>query len=155
MSRSREPIQPRILRSIRKEGGCWIWCASRTKDGYGVLTVGRKQQRAHRASFEAFSGPIPVGCFVCHSCDNPLCVNPAHLFAGSARENTQDMIAKGRKVLVLGERHPFTKILPNERAVVREMRASGIALKEIAAKYGVSFQTISAICNGSRSYGSR
>jgi hypothetical protein len=152
MARKRESIKQRILRTIDKKDGCWIWTGCATRDGYGVLTVGRKQFRAHRLSYEEFVCPIGDGKLVCHSCDTPLCVNPKHLFLGSPRDNTQDMIKKGRKAIVRDANHPHTKISHAQRAEVRKKRASGMRLKEIAEQYGVSFQTISNICLRRRSY---
>jgi hypothetical protein len=141
MARAREPIQPRILRTIEKSGDCWIWIGSKTKDGYGVLTVGRKQVRAHRASYEAFVGGIPAGFLVCHTCDTPLCVNPIHLFAGTPSENSIDMVKKGRNSTQNG-----AKLSLQERENVRRLRLSGLKLAAIAEIYGVSFQRVSEIC---------
>lgn len=144
--------------SDKKEirNGCWIWTGAATSDGYGVMGVGRNnQQRVHRLSFEHFIGPIPKGMFVCHRCDTPLCFNPDHLFLGSPRDNTRDMIRKGRRASIAGEAHPNTKIAPDRRDVIRARRASGESLKSIAADYGVAFQTISAICRGEKNYAAR
>lgn len=153
MARAREPLKPRLLRNIQKVGACWEWTGSKDRDGYGVLTIGRKQFRANRVSYSEFKGS-PEGMLVCHRCDNPSCINPEHLFLGSARENTQDMINKGRKNIARGERHPFTKILPADRPHILAMRKDGASLKAIAAEYGVSFQLISDICNRRRNYAS-
>ena len=64
--------------------------------GYGATHIGRKYTLAHRASLVWLRGDIPDGMFVCHRCDNPRCCNPAHLFVGTAQDNTDDMLAKGR-----------------------------------------------------------
>lgn len=157
MARAREPVADRIHRNASVQAnGCWLWTGSKTSDGYGVLAIGRKQHRAHRASFEAFVGPVPAGQLVCHACDTPLCVNPAHLFTGSPRDNTRDMLAKGRgPALPTGENHHNARISPAQREEIRRLRAAGQTLSAIAERFGVSFQTISAICNGVGSYGTR
>ena len=77
---------------VQKTGACWLWIAGKDYGGYGSF----QHKRAHRLSYEMHVGPIPKGMFVCHSCDVPACINPAHLFLGTARDNVRDMIAKGR-----------------------------------------------------------
>lgn len=77
---------------------CWIWSRSCIKQGYGQFYIGRKSIRAHRYSYLIFKGDIENNLLVCHSCDNPSCVNPSHLWLGTTQENTKDMIKKGRKV---------------------------------------------------------
>lgn len=82
------------------ESGCWLWTGCCDRDGYGTLSHysdgKRKRYRAHRASYFAFKGHVPDDLFVCHKCDVPGCVNPDHLFLGTALDNTRDMIEKGR-----------------------------------------------------------
>ena len=75
---------------------CWIWQGSKTSAGYGQLWVDCKQVYAHRVSWEIHYEVIPDGMFVCHTCDNPICANPRHLFLGTASDNMRDMVAKGR-----------------------------------------------------------
>lgn len=65
--------------------------------GYGAIYVGKRHLRAHRVIWEYFKGPIAKGLVVCHSCDNPPCCNPSHLFLGTQKDNVQDMISKGRR----------------------------------------------------------
>jgi len=155
MARAREPILPRLMRTIKKDGDCWIWQGSKTKDGYGVLTIGRKQYRAHRASYSEFTGDIPENIMVCHKCDVPLCINPDHLFLGTGKENTQDMIKKGRKVVVSGFDHPHRRLSDDDYIEIKKMRSDGRLLKEIAVIYKIAFQTVSQICNGVKSYGTK
>lgn len=153
MAPPRKALDQRIMENSDRSGPCWIWTGCKTRDGYGVMTVGRKQYRAHRVSYETFRGPIPEGMVVCHQCDVPLCVRPDHLFAGTPSDNSRDMVAKGRKALRIDQSHHAIKISHQQRAEVRALRERGVSLKHIAEKYGVAFQTISAICKGVQSYG--
>ena len=146
MAPTRQPIRPRIMANIRVHGECWLWTGARTSDGYGVMGVGRKQFRAHRLSYQEFKGEIPLGMQVCHSCDVPLCVNPDHLFVGTPQQNTDDMIAKGRRPVILPRR--TMKLTTSDHHRIKELRESGMTLAEIAWQYDVVIQTISAVCNG-------
>lgn len=83
------------------DGGCWEWAGNRDKDGYGRLgymsSPGKQKMiKAHRLSHEVFNGLISDGKMVLHSCDNPPCVNPAHLRVGTAKDNSLDISARGR-----------------------------------------------------------
>lgn len=102
--RGRKPTDPieRFLDKIKLPANlhdCWEWNAGRsTAQGYGVFYLNNKPIGAHRFSYEHFNGSIPVGLWVLHTCDNRPCVNPFHLFVGTAQDNISDMIKKGRKV---------------------------------------------------------
>ncbi|WP_198527626.1 HNH endonuclease signature motif containing protein [Xanthomonas sp. SHU 199] len=81
------------------EAGCWLWIGRMSTNGYGRIGIGRnKQYRAHRISWEHHFGPIPDGMYVCHKCDVRSCINPDHLFIGTAKDNARDREAKGRGV---------------------------------------------------------
>lgn len=76
--------------------GCWEWNGSRLKTGYGRVAHQHKVLGAHRVAHEVWIGPIPEGLQVNHHCDNPPCINPEHLYAGTAQENMQDKVNRGR-----------------------------------------------------------
>ena len=140
------PIREKLKRYIVADSGCWEWAGVKDRDGYGVFGHHRgKQLRAHRASYTEHIGEIPDGACVCHKCDNPSCINPDHLFIGSTRENTEDMIKKGRKFITSGSLHGMSKLTDKDVSEIIELRKSGLLLKEIAAIYGVSFQHVSLI----------
>lgn len=86
---------PMIRDSKKWYGHCWIWKGHKKK-GYGYYSHHQVAYRAHRIAYQIAYGEIPAHLFVCHKCDNPSCVNPLHLFLATAKENTGDMISKGR-----------------------------------------------------------
>lgn len=92
----RRPAIERLLKKTDKTSGCWLWRGASVPRGYGVIYFNGRQTYTHRVSYELHVGPIPDGLFVLHRCDVPACVNPDHLFIGSAADNVADMMAKGR-----------------------------------------------------------
>lgn len=78
--------------------GCWLWTGYLHPKGYGYVEVGGRKHRAHRLFYQELVGPIPAGMILCHKCDTPACVNPAHVFVGTDADNVADMKAKGRLV---------------------------------------------------------
>lgn len=146
------PIEERFWPKVR--GGapdeCWEWQASRTPGGYGRIGCGDRVggwAAAHRVSWELHHGPIPSGLLVLHRCDNPPCVNPAHLFLGTHADNGADRDAKGRRNDARGERHASARLTVEQ---VREIRAQlgDVPKKELARRYGVRYQSIQAIASG-------
>jgi hypothetical protein len=106
---------------------CWEWVGYRNADGYGRVRVAGVVWYVHRLSWTLGRGPIPPGVMVCHHCDNPPCVNPAHLFLGTAADNARDKAAKGRTCP------------PNPRAA--HLAGLGLTAPEIVALTGVSLRT--------------
>lgn len=92
----REPLADRFWRFVEKSGGCWLWLGSRIPAGYGHIKVSGRTVMAHRVAFELTHGPIEDGLWVLHRCDNPSCVNPAHLYTGDRAQNMKDAHERGR-----------------------------------------------------------
>lgn len=130
---------------------CWEWIGARETAGYGFMFLQSKPPRwlkAHRFSYEIHYGPIPEGLFVCHTCDNPPCVNPAHLWVGTLAENTADMVKKGRSPNNAGENNPRSKITWEQRDAIELLVKSGRSQTEVAKMYGIAQANVSAIILG-------
>jgi hypothetical protein len=120
--------------------GCWLWTAFRTEDGYGKLSFEGQMWTASRLSYVTHVGPIPDGLCVCHHCDTPACINPAHLFLGTHRDNSDDKWRKGRAAVMRGEDHHAAVLTETQVAELRRMdRSSALAM---APDLGVSEDTI-------------
>jgi len=143
-------LKERFWAKVDKKGPdeCWEWRAGKRR-GYGAINEGARSSRilsAHRVSWELENGPIPAGKFVCHHCDNPSCVNPAHLFLGTVADNQRDMANKGRSSR--GERRWSSKLSKQDVHGIRQMLGQDILGKVIAKKYGMSQAAISNIKTG-------
>ena len=142
-------IEEKLKRYVIDKHNCWNWIGSKDRDGYGVFGHHRnKQIRAHRASYELHIGEIPKEMMVCHSCDNPSCINPQHLFVGTAKDNTQDMIKKQRRFILFGSNHPNAKLTEYQAHEIKQLRKQNVPLTNIANQFGISFQTVSSIAKG-------
>jgi hypothetical protein len=113
----------RFLDKVNKTDSCWLWTAGiRGKSGYGAFKFEKKVIDAHRFSYTFYKGEIPKDMYVCHTCDNRLCVNPEHLFLGTAKDNWQDGFNKGRINLLGGIDTEKLKKHPSNGAYKRGCR---------------------------------
>ena len=92
---------------VQKTASCWEWMGARNHNGYGIVSRRVGNSLAHRVSWAYVHGQIPEGLYACHTCDNPACVNPSHLFLGTQLDNMKDMSAKGRSRR--GKKYPRSK----------------------------------------------
>ena len=134
---------------IDAQTGCWVWQRGLMQNGYGQMQYkGRNSMLAHRAAYEVFVGPLVKGLYVCHTCDNPACVNPAHLVQASAQWNAQDMVAKQRGNYANCCKGSQVKHLAKlTEAQVLELRslASSLSQKQLAEKFGITVAVVSKI----------
>lgn len=155
---STRPARPSLLHDKRlrnrlrgavthSAAGCWEWRKYANEHGYGRLKVAGRMELAHIVAYRSFRGEIGPGLCVCHRCDNPLCINPLHLFLGTHEENLLDMRTKGRQVK--GETHYRAKLNAQKAQAIRDRYASGSAsMTELAEQFGVTSGAISAIVHG-------
>lgn len=147
------PVEERFWQYIKigEPEECWEWQSNRGIRNYGLFTLSKgKTVRASRFVYELTNGPIPEGMFICHKCDNPPCCNPDHLFLGTPKENTADMIAKGRNLhrAARGEKSAKAKLTEKDVRRIREYYNSGqYKQAELAKMFHMSFNAIHAIVN--------
>lgn len=167
-----ETLAERFWKKVNKasgqgpQGTCWEFQAHRDQSGYARFRVGRSQQRAHRVAWEIANGrSVPEGMCVCHTCDNPPCVNPDHLWLGTKATNNLDMALKGRhwtqksgamrelkdrkkETIARGEKNGSSKLTAARVRVIREEAASGIPYAELARQFGITRQAVRLIVLG-------
>ena len=151
------PAQTRLERFwsyVDKEGPtqshmdtpCWLWTASTSPMGYGSFWMGKEtHSRAHRVSW-FIRHQVDTELNILHHCDNPSCVNPDHLFAGTQQDNVDDMFAKGRGHKASGEEHGITTLTIPQVIVIRAY-AQIISQSELAIMFGVARTTVNRIIN--------
>jgi len=145
------PANERFWSKVRvADNGCLEWTGAVSSSGYGNFNLNGKTWKAHRYAFFETFGSIPEKAFICHHCDNPLCVNPGHLFAGSRQDNVDDMMSKGRAKKASGMCHHTThEDIQNIAKQVRDIYKRGeIRQIDLADRFGISQGTVSQIIRG-------
>jgi hypothetical protein len=144
-----ESAEDRFWRKVKrgKKHECWEWQASFFPDGYGLFWFSGRNFRAPRFAYKiTYGDPPPDKPWVLHKCDNPVCVNPAHLEAGTCSKNTRDAFLRGRIKPRRGEKHPLAKLTEKDvRAIRRLWERGGMSVAEIKQRYDVTADTIKMI----------
>lgn len=139
--------------------GCWLWHGPALRRGYGRIRVSGRNLLAHRLAYELHCEPVPAGMNVLHKCDTPSCVNPAHLFVGTQRDNVHDMRAKHRGSLLSAsdgggkagpESQRWRKGKLSDEAVAEIRASNGCTQQQLADRYGVTQSIISKVRRGAR-----
>lgn len=127
--------------------GCWEWLGNKNRKGYGGLTVFGRPEKAHRFAWIITHGFIPAGLQVCHTCDNPSCVNPQHLWLGTSKENVDDCHNKNRHAKFNGSKSGMAKLTESiVLKLIREVQA-GKTYTQLAKEHNVYRTTISRAVN--------
>ncbi|WP_158618922.1 MULTISPECIES: HNH endonuclease [Pantoea] len=134
---------------INEQTECWEWQRHTNNAGYGKLTINGRGVYAHRLAYQLTKGDLPQGMEVLHSCDNPACINPAHLAAGTHSQNMKDCSAKGRAkmptVIVRGERNGAAKLREVDVRSIKRLLEKGWTQRDIAERFGISQSQVSHI----------
>ena len=142
---SRVPLKNRIAKFTRRaESGCLEWTGGLSSSGYAVMQVDYKTRRVTHIVWELANGPVAEGKYMCHSCDDPLCVELDHLFEGTPTENMQDAVRKNRQAK--GSRMPQSKVTERQVTEIRELLKTQRS-PAVGALYGISPRTCRAIGN--------
>lgn len=169
-----QPLEVRFWSKVNKTNpnGCWIWLGTKDRKGYGKIHAhGKNGVLAHRVAWELTNGLIPNRLHILHHCDNPSCVNPAHLFLGTNADNVADKLKKGRQAqgetiaatrrgdnnvsrryperLVRGEASSLSKLTTEQVIqIISRYRTGGISQKALAKEYGITQSQVNRIVKG-------
>lgn len=146
--RTAEQIVEDLLRKATRQGDCLVSHLKPNAKGYIPVQVGGRagiKWRANRLIYTVKVKPVPVELMVLHTCDNRACINLDHLFVGTAKDNTQDMMQKGRHKYI-----SHRKIGPDEYQLIKDLTADGYSKQDIANKLGVTFETVRVYLNGDK-----
>lgn len=133
---------------LKRDDGCWEWTSQRNQAGYGQIREGKGAISAHRAAWEIYRGKIPWGMCVLHKCDRPWCVNPDHLYVGDHKDNTRDMIERGRMVKAGARCGPKSRVRKLTDDQVRAIRKDDRSPALVAMDHGISAHYASEIMRG-------
>ena len=142
------PLRDRFLEKVNigDINVCWNWKAGIKGSGYGNFWIGNRSYQAHRISFILFKGKIKKGNYICHECDNKLCVNPKHLWQGTHLDNMRDKVSKGRQVRMSGSKNGFAKLTDKDVIEIRELYKTGeFTLKQLGKLYKCHYSNIHLI----------
>ena len=128
----------RFWGKVEKTNSCWVWRGARSTSGYGSAWYEGVPYAAHRLAWTLTNGKIDGKVVLRHCCDNPRCVNPSHLVPGTQLDNVRDMIDKGRKVVVRGERVATSKLTNEQVVVLRKARSAGMSLDDLSILVGMT-----------------
>jgi len=146
-------LQERLEKNIItvQDTGCWEWQAYKNEAGYAIMSLNNKTTRVHRIAYELYNeSKIPNGLIVCHSCDNPCCINPEHLWLGTHADNVNDKVNKGRAMggSNKGEINPQRILNEYEVLEIREKYSTGnYTQEELGTEYSVSRSAIKMVVN--------
>lgn len=128
-----------------EKGSCWLWTGGGGDGRYGHFSINGGSIRCHRWIYEFVCEPIPDGQVIRHRCDNPKCVNPAHLEVGTYAQNTADAVQRGRWANRQGVKHPLAVLGEVEVKEIRRLASCGMTQKQIATRYEISSQHVGKI----------
>lgn len=164
-----DDVVKRFWTKVNKSDGCWEWTAATWGKGYGALGIDKHSYSAHRISYQMARGPIPDGLWVLHTCDNPKCVRPDHLWLGTNQDNMTDCLRKGRTTrgkprghnpriagdehwsrkhperIPRGENRNTTLIAEDVRTIRARYEGGGVYMRELAMEYGITLSSVSSI----------